>query len=89
MTTPNEEPGFYLRMIYDELRGINGKLDGHSERLAGLEAWKLATDREIGDIKSSANDKTKSLSTARIAVWTVVGSVVGGGAFQLVSTFIH
>jgi hypothetical protein len=46
MTTPNDEPGFLLRMILDKLTELEKKLDGptglvsHEIRLTALETGK-------------------------------------------------
>jgi uncharacterized coiled-coil protein SlyX len=91
MTSPSipDEPGFWLKMIFDELKSINGKLDGHSERLTALEARQEAQTRDIQEHKAAVAEKTKSLSASRLAVWIAIGSVLSGGLFTIVPLLIH
>lgn len=37
MTTPNDEPSYWFKMLFDKVDSIDRKIDGHSEKLVGHE----------------------------------------------------
>ncbi|GAA1940463.1 hypothetical protein [Amycolatopsis minnesotensis] len=79
MTTPTDEPGFLLRMIFDKLDGIDRKLDGHAEDLASQRV-------EISNLRSrldSIENDTRAKDSARRALWTAVLTALVSAALTI------
>jgi len=80
MTTPNlpDEPGFWLKMIFEELRGINGKLDGHSDRLTSLEMRQDALAKDLHEHEMAVDELKKTRTSWRQVALTVAVALVVG-----------
>jgi len=80
MTSPSnpEEPGFYLRMIFEKLDKIEQKVDGQSEKLAMHEVR-----------LSNLEDDIMSKSNSRQALIAGIVSAVIAGIFTLMPLLIH
>jgi hypothetical protein len=80
MTNPStpEEPGFYLRMIFNKLEEIDRKVDGQSEKLATHEVRLV-----------SLEDNLKSKSTGRQAMIAGLVSALIAGVFTVMPLFIR